>query len=62
MLLHVVFRQFDPYGKALHDKDDTGEFERDLIGIAPCSRVDQIGSVGTKDDAADRGHGGFANV
>ncbi|RDL39474.1 uncharacterized protein BP5553_03814 [Venustampulla echinocandica] len=62
MLLHIIFGQFDPHGKALDDQDDARELERDLIGITPCSRVDQIGGVRAKDDATDGGDGGFTYV
>lgn len=62
MLLHVVFRQFDPDGETLDDKDDSRELESDLIGVSPCSRVDQVGGVRAKDDSADGGDGCFTYV
>lgn len=62
MFLHVVFGQFDPDGKTLHHEDDAGEFEGDLVFVAPGTRVDEVGCMRTEDDAADGGDGGFSNV
>ena len=62
MLFHIVFGQFDADGETLDDEDDAREFEGDLIRIAPCVRVDQVGGMGTEDDAADGSDGGFADV
>ena len=46
----------------MHDKDDAREFESDLIGISPCSRVDQVGGMRAKYDTADSCDGGFTYV
>lgn len=62
MLLHVVFRQFDTNGETLDDQNDAREFEGDLVGVAPGERVYEVRGMRTEDDAADGGHGGFANV
>jgi len=62
MFLHVVLWQFDTDGETLHDEDDAGEFERDLIGVAPRSWVDQVRGMRPKDDPADGSHGCFADV
>ena len=62
MLLHVVFRQLDSDGETLDDEYDAREFESNLIGVAPCSRVDQVRSVRAKDDTADCGDRCFSYV
>ena len=62
MLLHVVLGKFDSDGETLDDEDDARELERDLIGISPCSRIDQIRSVGAEDDTADGGDGCFSYI
>lgn len=53
MLFHIVFGQFDADGETLDDEDDSRELEGDLIGVSPCSRVDQVGGMRAKDDSAD---------
>ena len=62
MLLHVVFRQFDSYGETLDNKDDSREFEGDLIGIAPGRRVNEVCRDGAEDDTADGGYGRFTDI
>ena len=62
MLLHVVLRQFDTDSKALHDKNNPSELQSDLIGVAPCQGIDEVGGMRTKDDADQRRNRGFSNV
>ena len=62
MFLHVVFRQLDTNGEALDDKDDSREFESDLISVSPCSRVDQVCGMRAKDDSTDRGNCCFSYI
>jgi len=60
--LHVEFGQFDSYGETLDDENDTSELEGDSILISPCARIDEIGGMWTKDDTAESGNGGLADV
>ena len=39
---HVRFRQLNADGKDLDDEDNAGEFECDLVGVAPCKRIEQV--------------------
>jgi hypothetical protein len=51
---HVCFGEFDADGKDLDDEDDAGEFEGDLVGVAPCKGIEQVERYGPEDDAHDR--------
>ena len=62
MSLHVRLGQFDTDGETLDDEDDARELERDQVGVAPRQRVDEIGGMRSKDDAADGCHRSFSDV
>lgn len=62
VLLHVKLGQFDADGKTLDDENDARELDGDDINAAPGPRVDEIGGMGSEDDAAEGGDGGLANV
>lgn len=62
MLLHVVLGQLDPHGETLHDEDDPGELEGDLISVAPGEGIDEICGVRTEDDPTEGRDGGLADV
>ena len=62
MSLHVCFGQFDSDGEALYNQNDAGALEGDLVRVTPGNGIEDIGSMGAKDDAADGCHGGLTDV
>ena len=62
MLLHIVPWQLDTYGETLHDQDNAGELQCDLVGIAPGTRINEICGVRAEDDSTKGCYGRFSNV
>jgi len=62
MTFHVTPRKFDTDGEALDHQDDSAEFQRDLICVSPCSRIDKICRVRPEDDATNGSDSGFSDV
>ncbi|KAL2002967.1 hypothetical protein VTN02DRAFT_5440 [Thermoascus thermophilus] len=60
--LHVGLGQFDPDGETLDDEDDPRALQGDLVDVAPRVRDEEVGRMGTEDDAAQRRDGGLADV
>jgi|SRR5687767_3827896 hypothetical protein len=62
VFFHIVFGKFYTDGETLDDQDNSGEFDGDDVEGTPFLGVDEVGSMGTKDDTAESGHGSFTNV
>lgn len=67
MFLHVCFWQFDTDRKDTNGNDDPCDFESDLFAdvtgsSSPVFGIEEIGGIGSNDDANDRGNYGLTDV
>jgi hypothetical protein len=67
MAFHVLFWQLDANGEHANGEDNTGDLECNLVAdilvpVCPCSRIEQVTTVGTYHDAEQESPYSFADI